>query len=204
MMKAHTERGQSTQMMRPAVGAYGRFKAMFDEAAKKVGKKYYLIPYFIAAHPGTTDEDMMNLALWLKKNKYRADQVQTFLPSPMATATAMYHTGVNPLKAVRHGGGDPVQAVKGLTQRRLHKAFLRCHDPDNWPVLREALQRMGRSDLIGSRDDQLAPAHQPPGIGLAKTARRGAVSAERPGEHGGRRSGTQRFTTKGVPYPRKK
>ena len=80
-------------MMKPGIGAYDRFKAMFDEAAKKAGKQYFLIPYFIAAHPGTTDEDMLNLALWLKRNRYRADQVQTFLPSPMAVATAMYHTG---------------------------------------------------------------------------------------------------------------
>ena len=99
----HTERGPLDKMMKPGIGTYDRFKEMFDAAAKEAGKKYYLIPYFIAAHPGTTDEDMMNLALWLKKNRYRADQVQTFLPSPMATATAMYHTGVNPLRGVRRG-----------------------------------------------------------------------------------------------------
>ncbi|MBV8165454.1 MAG: DUF3362 domain-containing protein, partial [Alphaproteobacteria bacterium] len=180
----HTERGPLDKMMKPGIGAYDRFKTMFDEAAKQAGKKYYLIPYFIAAHPGTTDEDMMHLALWLKKNRYRADQVQTFLPSPMATATAMYHTEVNPLRGVRHGGSDGVAAIKGLRQRRLHKAFLRYHDPDNWPLLRDALKQMGRADLIGSRPDQLVPAYQPPGTGKAAGTRR-------PG-------GTQRFTTKGV------
>jgi uncharacterized radical SAM protein YgiQ len=195
----HTERGPLDKMMKPGIGAYDRFKEMFDAAAKKAGKKYYLIPYFIAAHPGTSDEDMMNLALWLKKNKYRADQVQTFLPSPMATATAMYHSGVNPLRAVRHGASDPVSAVKGLTQRRLHKAFLRYHDPDNWPVLRDALQRMGRADLIGSRDDQLIPAHQPMGW-VEKTA-----STPRPKQRPGRQArSAQRFTTKGVPFPGKR
>jgi uncharacterized radical SAM protein YgiQ len=183
----HTERGPLDKMMKPGIGAYNRFKQMFDAAAKQAGKKYYLIPYFIAAHPGTTDEDMMNLALWLKKNRYRADQVQTFLPSPMATATAMYHTGVNPLRGVRHGGSDKVEAIKGLRQRRLHKAFLRYHDPDNWPVLREALKQMGRTDLIGSRPDQLVPAHQPPGTGKA-------AGTQRP-VRGGK---TQRFTTKGL------
>jgi uncharacterized radical SAM protein YgiQ len=187
----HTERGPLDKMMKPGIGAYDRFKEMFDDAAKKAGKKYYLIPYFIAAHPGTTDEDMMNLALWLKKNRYRADQVQTFLPSPMATATAMYHTGVNPLRGVRHGASDTVEAVKGLSRRRLHKAFLRYHDPENWPMLREALQRMGRADLIGSAPHQLVPAHQPPGTGKAAATRR-------PGRRTG---GTQRFTTKGVPFP---
>src|SRR5215475_1741204 len=185
----HTERGPLDKMMKPGIGAYDRFKEMFDAAAQQAGKKYYLIPYFIAAHPGTTDEDMMNLALWLKKNRYRADQVQTFLPSPMATATAMYHTGVNPLRGVRRGGSDKVEAIKGLRQRRLHKAFLRYHDPDNWPVLREALIGMGRRDLIGSGPDQLVPAHQPPGTGKAAGTRR-------PMRPEGR---MQRFTTKGVP-----
>src|SRR3546814_6437140 len=106
---------------------------------------------------------MITLALWLKKNRYRADQVQTCLPSPMATATAMYHTGVNPLRGVRHGASDRVEAIKGLTQRRLHKAFLRYHDPENWPVLRDALKKLGRADLIGSLPPQLVPASQPPG-----------------------------------------
>jgi uncharacterized radical SAM protein YgiQ len=184
----HTERGPLDKMMKPGIGAYDRFKQMFEGAAKQAGKKYFLIPYFIAAHPGTTDEDMMNLALWLKKNRYRADQVQTFLPSPMATATAMYHTGVNPLRGVRHGGSDKVETIKGLRQRRLHKAFLRYHDPDNWPILREALKEMGRRDLIGSAPHQLVPAHQPPGTGKAAGTRR-------PVRDGG---GAQRFTTKGL------
>jgi uncharacterized radical SAM protein YgiQ len=185
----HTERGPLDKMMKPGISAYNRFKQMFDAAAKQAGKKYYLIPYFIAAHPGTTDEDMMNLALWLKKNRYRADQVQTFLPSPMATATAMYHTGVNPLRGVRRGASERVEAIKGLRQRRLHKAFLRYHDPDNWPVLREALKAMGRADLIGSRPEQLVPVHQPPGTGKA-------ASTPRPAQRPGR---MQKFTTKGVP-----
>ncbi|NEW92828.1 YgiQ family radical SAM protein [Rhodopseudomonas sp. BR0M22] len=185
----HTERGPLDKMMKPGIGAYHRFKQMFEAAAKQAGKQYYLIPYFIAAHPGTRDEDMMNLALWLKRNRYRADQVQTFLPSPMATATAMYHSGVNPLRGVRHGASEPVEAIKGLRQRRLHKAFLRYHDPDNWPVLRDALKAMGRADLIGSRPDQLVPAHQPPGTGKAAGTRR-PLRGDGPKP--------QRFTTKGV------
>ena len=189
----HTERGPLDKMMKPGIGTYDKFKEMFDKAAAEAGKKYYLIPYFIAAHPGTTDEDMMHLALWLKKNRYRADQVQTFLPSPMATATAMYHTGVNTLKGVRRGATDKVETVRGARQRRLHKAFLRYHDPDNWPLLREALKEMGRADLIGPRPDQLVPAHQPPGTGKA-------AGVKRPARPNGR---TQKFTTKGVPLFRK-
>ena len=161
----HTESGPLSKMMKPGIGSYDRFKQLFDAAARAVKKDYFLIPYFIAAHPGTTNEDMMNLAVWLKRNKYRADQVQTFLPSPMALSTAMYHSGVNPLKPVRRGASEPVETIKGLRQRRLHKAFLRYHDPENWPVLREALKSMGRADLIGPGKHQLIPSWQPANTG---------------------------------------
>lgn len=161
----HTESGPLSKMMKPGIGSYDRFKQLFDAAARAAKKDYFLIPYFIAAHPGTTNEDMMNLAIWLKHNKYRADQVQTFLPSPMALSTAMYHSGVNPLKPVRRGASEPVETIKGLRQRRLHKAFLRYHDPENWPVLREALKSMGRADLIGPGKHQLIPSWQPANTG---------------------------------------
>ncbi len=167
----HTEEGPLSRMMKPGMGAYDRFKELFDKYSKQAGKEQYLIPYFIAAHPGTTDEDMMHLALWLKRNGFRADQVQTFLPSPMATATAMYHTQKNPLRKVTYRS-EEVIITRGLAKRRLHKAFLRYHDPENWPVLREALRRMGRADLIGP--GKLIPAHQPRGTGFRQEGRRGA------------------------------
>ncbi|MBS1165626.1 MAG: YgiQ family radical protein [Proteobacteria bacterium] len=184
----HTEEGPLSKMMKPGIGAYDRFKQLFDAAAAEAGKKYFLIPYFIAAHPGTSDEDMMNLAIWLKKSGYRADQVQTFLPSPMALSTAMYHSGVNPLKAVRRGGSERVETVKGLKQRRLHKAFLRYHDPENWPLLRDALKMMGRADLIGNGKQHLIPTFQPAGTGLAGGE----------GRRTGAKHGTQKFVTKGT------
>ncbi|MGO9005970.1 MAG: YgiQ family radical SAM protein [Beijerinckiaceae bacterium] len=184
----HTEDGPLSKMMKPGIGAYDRFKQLFDQAAREAEKDYFLIPYFIAAHPGTTDEDMMNLALWLKRNKYRADQVQTFLPSPMALSTAMHHSGINPLRPVRRGGSEPVETVKGLRQRRLHKAFLRYHDAENWPLLREALRRMGRADLIGPGKHQLVPAWQPVGTG--------ATGGE--GRRFGHKHKVQKFLTKGV------
>jgi radical SAM superfamily enzyme YgiQ (UPF0313 family) len=159
-------------MMKPGVGTYYRFKELFDFYSKEAGKEQYLIPYFIAAHPGTSDEDMLELALWLKRNGLRADQVQAFLPSPMATATAMYHSGRNPLRRVSRSS-ETVQVPKGLRVRRLHKAFLRYHDPNNWPVLREALRRMGRAELIGPGPQRLIPAHQPPGTGQQPEGRRG-------------------------------
>jgi radical SAM superfamily enzyme YgiQ (UPF0313 family) len=160
----HTETGPLSKMMKPGMSAYERFKALFDKYSQQAGKEQYLIPYFIAAHPGTTDEDMLHLALWLKRNGFRADQVQTFLPSPMATASAMYHSGKNPLRKVTYNSEDVV-IPKGIKVRRLHKAFLRYHDANNWPLLREALKRMGREDLIGNGKRHLIPTWQPEGTG---------------------------------------
>ncbi len=170
----HTESGPLSKMMKPGIGTYDRFKQLFEKFSAEAGKKQYLIPYFIAAHPGTTDEDMMNLAIWLKRNGFKADQVQTFYPSPMASATAMYHTGRNPLSRVSrsHKISEPVDVVRGERRRRLHKAFLRYHDPNNWPLLREALKDMGRADLIGNGKQHLIPTFQPVTDGSYESARR--------------------------------
>jgi uncharacterized radical SAM protein YgiQ len=162
--------GPLSKMMKPGVGTYYKFKQLFDRYSQAAGKEQYLIPYFIAAHPGTTDEDMLELALWLKKNGYRADQVQAFLPGPMATATAMYHSGKNPLRRVTRTA-ENVTIPKGLKVRRLHKAFLRYHDPHNWPMLRMALKRMRREDLIGNGKHQLVPRFQPKNLGSAPDRR---------------------------------
>jgi uncharacterized radical SAM protein YgiQ len=160
----HTQEGPLSKMMKPGMGSYERFKQMFDRFSKEAGKEQYLIPYFIAAHPGTTDEDMLELALWLKRNGFRLDQVQTFLPTPLALATAMWHTGKNPLRKVT-ADSETVPVVRAGRQRKLQKAFLRYHDPENWPLLREALKAMGRADLIGPGKRHLIPAWQPAGTG---------------------------------------
>ena len=175
----HTEEGPLNKMLKPGIGTYDRFREMFEKFSAEAGKEQYLIPYFIAAHPGTTDEDMLNLALWLKHNGFRADQVQAFLPSPMALATAMHHSGKNPLKPVRRHSED-VYIPRGARRRRLHKAFLRYHDPNNWPLLREALKRMGRADLIGNGKRHLIPSYQPKGTGTGFEGRRvkGAFKAQ--------------------------
>jgi uncharacterized radical SAM protein YgiQ len=152
----HTEPGPLAHMMKPGIAAYDRFKQMFERFSREAGKEQYLVPYFIAAHPGARDEDMLALALWLKRNGFRLDQVQTFLPTPMALATAMYHSGRNPLKRVDRQS-PRVDTARGLRQRKLHKAFLRYHDPENWPLLREALRRMRRADLIGKGKKHLVP-----------------------------------------------
>jgi len=183
-------------MMKPGIGSYDKFKALFDKFSREAGKEQYLIPYFIAAHPGTSDEDMLALALWLKRNEFRLDQVQTFLPTPLATATAMYHTGKNPLRKVT-ASSEQVSVVRGGRQRRLHKAFLRYHDPENWPMLREALKRMGRADLIGNGKRHLIPAFQPAGTGRRLQRAGGKIpgkarpvaAARGPDVNAGRRAG---------------
>ena len=152
----HSEEGVLSKMIKPGMGSYDQFKAMFEQFSQEAGKEQYLIPYFIAAHPGTKDEDMMNFALWIKSHGYRADQVQAFYPSPMATATTMYHTHKDPLHKVSRAEGD-MDIVKSGKQRKLHKAFLRYHDPKNGVLLREALKSMGRGDLIGKGRGCLIP-----------------------------------------------
>ena len=201
----HIAEGPLAHMMKPGIGAYDRFKAMFEKFSKEAGKEQYLIPYFIAAHPGTTDEDMVELALWLKRNGFRLDQVQTFLPTPMALATTMYHTGKNPLKKVA-ASAIGVDVIREGRRRRLHKAFLRWHDPDNWPLLRDALQRMGRDDLIGNGKRHLIPIFQPAGTGrplapsgsgigrLAAGSRGRAPAARSSGERRGPRAPVSRPT----------
>ncbi len=176
----HSEDRTLDKMMKPGIGIYDEFKRLFDKYSKEAGKKQYLIPYFIAAHPGSDDEDMMNLGLWLKKNGFRPDQVQTFYPSPMALATAMYHSGKNPLRKVTYKS-EAVQTVREIDDRRVQKAFLRYHDEKNWPLLRETLTKMGRADLIGDGPDKLVPApekrrpgqrHGKPGAGPGRRRNR--------------------------------
>lgn len=152
----HTEASPLSKMMKPGMSTYHKFKELFDKYSKEAGKEQYLIPYFISSHPGTRDIDMLNLALWLKENNFKLDQVQGFYPSPMANATTMYHTEKNPIHKITRKS-EKVDIVKGTRHRRLHRAFLRYHDPANWPMLREALKNMGKAHLIGNGEKHLVP-----------------------------------------------
>ena len=183
----HTEPGPLAHMMKPSIASYDRFKAMFEQFSREAGKEQYLIPYFIAAHPGTSDQDMLNLALWLKHNGFRLDQVQTFLPTPMALASAMYHSERNPLQKVTRRS-PLVGTVRGGRQRKLHKAFLRYHDPANWPLLREALKAMGRADLIGNGKKHLVPTFQPGGLRPTVERSHPKTTEKRSPIHSGRKS----------------
>ncbi len=177
----HTEQGVLAKMQKPGIGTYDTFRKMFDRFSREAGKEQYLVPYFIASHPGTTDEDMVNLALWLKKNNFRLDQVQTFVPTPMSIATTMYHSGKNPLQKVSAHSEEVETPRKGRV-RRLHKAFLRYHDPANWMILREALRRMGRSDLIGNGPQHLVPSWKSAPVRGAATKFRETAGASKGGE----------------------
>ncbi|WP_104399414.1 YgiQ family radical SAM protein [Vibrio penaeicida] len=189
----HTEKGPLDKMMKPGMGTYDRFKEMFEKFSKEAGKKQYLIPYFIAAHPGTEEEDMVNLALWLKSNNFECDQVQNFYPSPMCNATSMYYSETNPLKRVKYKQREDIPVAKGERQRRLHKALLRYHDPANWPIIREALISMGKKHLIGDKPGCLIPAED---LDSKTPAQR-----RRSGRHGANRFATKH--TKNQPDIRK-
>ncbi|HQR05093.1 MAG TPA: YgiQ family radical SAM protein [Rhodocyclaceae bacterium] len=192
----HTQDGPLSKMMKPGIATYERFKQMFEKASREAGKEQYLIPYFIAAHPGTSDADMLELALWLKRNDFRLDQVQTFLPTPLATATAMWYTGKNPLRRVSRES-ETMPIVRTGRQRRLHKAFLRYHDPANWPLLRETLKAMGRADLIGNGRRHLIPSWQPgeAGAGTPRTPRRIAAGVKGRMPPAAARNGSRRNRT---------
>src|SRR5690554_5265312 len=167
----HTEEGTLSKMMKPGIGTYDEFRRMFDKYSAEAGKKQHLVPYFIAAHPGSTDEDMVNLALWLKQNGFRPDQVQTFMPTPMALATTMYYSRRNPLRKVSQNS-ETVETARAGKVRKFHKALLRWHDAENWPLIREKLKALGRADLIGRRPDQLVPHHQPGGVRGAESGKK--------------------------------
>lgn len=171
----HSEAETLNKMMKPGMDTYYEFKRMFDKYSKEAGKEQYLIPYFIAAHPGCEDEDMLNLSLWLKKNKFRVDQVQTFYPSPMSLATAMYHSERDPLHKLSYKA-KKIYIPRNPEQRRIQKAFLRYHDPKSWGYLRKALLDMNRKDLIGDGPQHLVPWEEK---GVGRRSPRGAAGARK-------------------------
>jgi uncharacterized radical SAM protein YgiQ len=131
------------KMKKPPVEHYERFAQAFCQASDEAGKEQYLVPYFITGHPGSTLADTIALALWLKERGMRPRQVQDFIPTPMAIATAMYHTGLDPLT------GESVHVARDLREKRMMKALLFYWDPQHWPLACEALRKAGRADLIG-------------------------------------------------------
>jgi uncharacterized radical SAM protein YgiQ len=139
------------KMKKPGIESYERFERMFACASEKAGKEQYDIPYFITGHPGSSLEDMVELALWLKRSGRRPRQVQDFIPTPMSLAATMYWTGIDPLTLT------PVYTATGLREKRLQKALVLYWNREQWPLVREALNLAGRADLIGHGKDCLVP-----------------------------------------------
>lgn len=139
------------RMKKPGIDVYERFAEGFCRASEASGKEQYLVPYFITGHPGSTLEDTIELALYLKARGMRPRQVQDFIPTPMAVATTMYHTGIDPLTM------EPVPVARDLREKRMMKALLFYWDSAHWPLAREALRRAKRSDLIGRGPSCLVP-----------------------------------------------
>jgi uncharacterized radical SAM protein YgiQ len=168
----HTDPHTLELMKKPSIDNFGGFADAFKEASKKAGKpKQYLVPYFIASHPGSDIHAMIELALYLKRNGYRPDQVQDFIPAPFDVATCMYYTGIDPFTK------QAVYVAKGLKNRKMQRALMQFFKPENYFEVRQALLDAGRQDLIGSHCDALIPA-QPPKEALA-ARRRGANEAFR-------------------------
>lgn len=153
----HTEPEVLSKMLKPQTDIYYKFKELFDSYSSTANKQQYLIPYFMASHPGSTILSMINLALWLKKNNFRVDQVQNFYPTPMAGATTMYHTGINPYEKITDSTTENVFVVKGEIQRRIQKIILRYHDSNNFKVIRNVLRELKLDYLIGNQKDALVP-----------------------------------------------
>ncbi len=144
------------QMRKPSIDNFATFGEAFTKASEEVGKpKQYLVPYFIASHPGSDLDAMIELAVFLKKHGYRPDQVQDFIPAPYDISTAIYHTGIDPFT------GESVPVAKGLKERKLQRALMQFFKPENWFAVREALVTAGRSDLIGTGCNALIPANPP-------------------------------------------
>jgi uncharacterized radical SAM protein YgiQ len=148
----HTSPEVLARMKKPDIGDFEGFAKAFKKASERGGKpKQYLVPYFIASHPGSDLNAMIDLALFLKRNGYRPDQVQDFIPAPFDIATCMYHTGVDPMTK------QPVRVAKGLRERRMQRALMQFFKPENYFEVRQALEEANRRDLIGSGCDALIP-----------------------------------------------
>lgn len=170
----HTDAGVLELMRKPATDDFEKFAEVFKDESQKAGKKQFLIPYYIASHPGSDLHAMIDLAVFLKRNGYRPDQVQDFIPAPFDVATAMYYTGINPFTK------EPVFIAKHLRDRKLQRALMQFFKPENYFEVRKALEEAGRQDLIGNGCDCLIPARAPE---AALAARREDANERFPGDY---------------------
>jgi uncharacterized radical SAM protein YgiQ len=158
-------------MKKPTIDDFERFADKFACASRQAGKQQYLVPYFIAGHPGSSLDSMIHLACYLKRTGFRPEQVQDFIPGPFDVATCMYYTGLDPMT------GKEVYVARGARERKLQRALLQFAMPENYFLVREALEQAGRTDLIGSEPDSLIPAQPPKEAGKKADQRRSSKSA---------------------------
>ncbi len=193
----HTDPDVLMKMRKPANDDFEKFTEVFHRESKRAGKQQYIVPYFIASHPASDLDAMINLAVFLRQNGYKPDQVQDFIPAPFDVATAMYYTGIDPFTK------KPVYIARQLKDRKLQRALMQFFKPENYFEVREALQRAKRTDLIGDGCDSLIPSrppkealqkrrddanqrfagnyvHTPPGTGAGKQSRRKPGKGYRP------------------------
>ena len=147
----HSNDDVLAKMKKPSIKSYERFAQAFCQASEEAGKEQYLVPYFITGHPGSTLKDTVELALYLKKHGMRPRQIQDFIPTPMAVATTMFYTGIDPLT------NEPVYTATDMREKRMMKALIFYWDEQHWPLAREALRKVGRTDLIGRAPHCLVP-----------------------------------------------
>ncbi len=171
----HSDAATLSMMKRPAPSTFQDFDRQFRTQSKKAGKEQYLVPYFISAHPGSDLNAMIDLAVFLKKNGYKPEQVQDFIPAPFDIAACMYHTGLDPMTM------QPVQVAKGLRDRKMQRALMQFFKPENYFTVRKALLEAGRADLIGNGCDCLIPASPPQAA--VESRRKNATRAALEGDH---------------------
>jgi uncharacterized radical SAM protein YgiQ len=138
-------------MKKPEAEHFTSFIERFKKATAKSGKKQYLIPYFLCAHPGTGPEECIELALYMKQQQLRPRQVQLFMPTPGTISTAMYVSGIDPYTKVK------LPIARGGKERSRQRALLFYWKKEEWPHVREALASWGRTDLIGKKKQHLVP-----------------------------------------------
>ncbi len=136
-------------MGKPDISVYNKFKEKYFRLTKEIGKEQYLVPYLMSSHPGSTLKDALSMALYLKEGGYSPEQVQDFYPTPGTASTVMYYTGIDPLS------GKNVYCTTDYHEKQMQRALLQYNRPQNADLVREALVKLGRQDLIGYTKDCL-------------------------------------------------
>ena len=182
----HCSANALAMMGKPSVEVFERFKKKYFELSERAGLEQYIVPYLMSSHPGATMKDAVDMALWLKKWGYSPEQVQDFYPTPGTISTVMYYTGINPM------AGKSVHVTTDYREKQLQRALLQFSRPENANLVREALKKAGREDLIGNGSECLVK----PAFGQGTRTQYTPREKSKPSERGVKR--IPRPTKKGV------